>query len=84
MDQIASTEYLSIFKNKRVMLTGHTGFKGSWLAFLLNKIGAEVLGYALPPIEKENHFNLLELDKLILSLLLADFLQILNLHLSLS
>jgi len=65
MDQIASTEYLSIFKNKRVMLTGHTGFKGSWLAFLLNKIGAEVLGYALPPIEKENHFNLLELDKLI-------------------
>ena len=65
MGQIASTEYLSIFKNKRVMLTGHTGFKGSWLAFLLNKIGAEVLGYALPPIEKKSHFNLLELDKLI-------------------
>lgn len=65
MDQIASTDYLSIFKNKRVMITGHTGFKGSWLAFLLNKIGAEVLGYALPPIQKKSHFNLLELDELI-------------------
>ncbi len=63
MGQMVNPEYLSIFKNKRVMLTGHTGFKGSWLAFLLNEIGAEVLGYALPPVEKKNHFNLLRLDK---------------------
>jgi CDP-glucose 4,6-dehydratase len=63
MGQMVNLDYLSIFQNKRVMLTGHTGFKGSWLAFLLNKIGAEVLGYALDPIEKQNHFNLLELDK---------------------
>ncbi len=63
MGKMVKPEYLSIFKNKRVMLTGHTGFKGSWLAFLLNEVNAEVLGYALPPVEKDNHFDLLELEK---------------------
>jgi CDP-glucose 4,6-dehydratase len=45
------------------MVTGHTGFKGSWLAFLLREIGAEVLGYALPPTEPDSHFSLLKLDQ---------------------
>ena len=36
-----------VFRNKRVFLTGHTGFKGTWLTMLLNKMGAEVMGYAL-------------------------------------
>ena len=39
----------SIFKNKRVLLTGHTGFKGSWLLAILEKSGAKVHGLALPP-----------------------------------
>lgn len=41
-------DYLDHYKGKRVLLTGHTGFKGSWLAIWLNMIGAEVYGYALP------------------------------------
>ncbi len=37
------------YKGKRVLITGHTGFKGSWMCLLLNKLGAEVYGYALVP-----------------------------------
>jgi len=39
----------NFWKNRRVMITGHTGFKGSWLVQLLNQLGAEVFGYALKP-----------------------------------
>ncbi len=39
----------NIYKNRRVLITGHTGFKGSWLCLLLNKLGADVYGYALEP-----------------------------------
>ena len=51
------------FANKKVFITGHTGFKGSWLAFLLNEIGADVMGFALPPTTAVNHFDLIGLDK---------------------
>lgn len=37
------------WQNKRVLITGHTGFKGAWLAVWLNSLGAKVTGYALPP-----------------------------------
>jgi CDP-glucose 4,6-dehydratase len=37
------------WRGKRVLVTGHTGFKGSWLALWLHRLGAEVVGYALPP-----------------------------------
>lgn len=43
---------------KRVLLTGHTGFKGSWLSVWLQKMGATVAGYALPPAPGESLFNL--------------------------
>ncbi len=62
---MVTKEFLSSYKNRRVMITGHTGFKGSWLAFLLHEIGADVLGYALAPADEKNHFDLLGLDKLI-------------------
>ena len=35
------------WKNKKVLITGHTGFKGSWLSLLLNEFGAELYGYSL-------------------------------------
>lgn len=51
------------FSGKKVLITGHTGFKGSWLAFILNEVGAEVTGLALPPATAVNHFDLLKLDE---------------------
>lgn len=48
-----------IYKGKKVLLTGHTGFKGSWLAYWLTKMGAEVYGYALKN-DDLNHFDLLK------------------------
>lgn len=53
----------TFWKNKKVFLTGHTGFKGSWLAFILNSFGASVTGYALEPPTSPNIFSLVELDK---------------------
>jgi CDP-glucose 4,6-dehydratase len=47
-----------IYKNKKVFITGNTGFKGSWLCTLLIKIGAIVEGYALDPNTKPSHFDL--------------------------
>lgn len=54
---------LSFFRGKRVLLTGHTGFKGSWLSLLLLRAGAEVTGYALPAPTEPNLFSLLGLEK---------------------
>ena len=51
------------FAGKRVFVTGHTGFKGSWLAFILAEVGAEVMGYALPPADAASHFELLQLSQ---------------------
>jgi CDP-glucose 4,6-dehydratase len=51
------------FKDKTVLITGDTGFKGSWLAFWLQKIGANVIGYSLPPKNKFDHYNLIGLDQ---------------------
>ena len=47
-----------LFKGKNVLITGHTGFKGAWLAIWLNEIGANVIGYALD-LEVENNLYLL-------------------------
>ena len=45
------------WKNKKVFLTGHTGFKGSWLSLWLQSLGADVVGYALNPPTKPNLFD---------------------------
>ena len=49
------------YRGRRVLVTGHTGFKGSWLALWLNKLGANVIGVALPPATSPNHWDLLQL-----------------------
>ncbi len=38
----------NIYKGKKVLITGHTGFKGSWLSIWLNSLGAEVVGLSYP------------------------------------
>ncbi len=50
-----------IYHNKRVLITGHTGFKGSWLALWLSQMGAKITGYSLPPPTEPNHFHLLSM-----------------------
>ncbi len=50
------------WNNKKVLVTGHTGFKGSWLCHWLVNLGAEVTGYALPPTEDQKLFELLNLE----------------------
>lgn len=52
---------LSSYSGRRVAITGHTGFKGSWLAHMLADVGAEVHGFALPPSTDPSHFEQLGL-----------------------
>ena len=60
---------LSFFQGKRVFITGHTGFKGAWLSFLLTRAGAQVTGFALEPPTDPNLFSLLHLEKSMHSIL---------------
>lgn len=55
----------NLFKGKRILLTGDTGFKGSWLAIWLTELGANVFGYSLPPKSDEDNFVRCGLNKLI-------------------
>lgn len=45
---------LEVYKNKKVFITGHTGFKGSWLSYILLNAGAEVTGFSLCPPTKQS------------------------------
>lgn len=51
-----------IYQNQSVFITGHTGFKGSWLSLWLKKLGAKVFGYSLPPPTIPNHWKDLSLE----------------------
>lgn len=57
-------ELRNFYKDKKVIVTGHTGFKGSWLCLCLKMLGAKVHGYSLSPVNiRGNLFELLELEK---------------------
>lgn len=56
------TQFSGIYNNMKVFITGITGFKGSWLALWLTKLGAQVTGYALSPPTDPNHFDLIDMD----------------------
>ena len=50
---------MSFFRDKRILITGHTGFKGSWLSRILIDAGAKVTGVSLePPTSPKHFFNL--------------------------
>lgn len=51
---------LSFWRNRRVLVTGHTGFKGAWLCLWLERLGARVVGVALPPETRPNLYELLQ------------------------
>lgn len=57
------------YKGKRILITGHTGFKGGWLAIWLKSIGAEVCGYALEPNTTPNLFTAAQVSKNIKSVI---------------
>ena len=58
----------SFWRGKNVIITGHTGFKGCWLAFWLTQLGTKVTGYALDPPTDPNLFSALEIQKNIIDL----------------
>ena len=73
MEKMVTAEYLrSVFEGKRVFLTGHTGFKGSWMLQILHWLGANVKGYALAPEKSNDLYNQVEGDKLCYSSVIAD------------
>lgn len=53
------------WKNKRILITGHTGFKGGWLSVFLNLLGSKVSGFALDPEGKNNFFNKVGVKKIL-------------------
>ncbi|WP_299153945.1 CDP-glucose 4,6-dehydratase [uncultured Christiangramia sp.] len=58
---------VDFWKGKRVFLTGHTGFKGSWLSLWLHSMGAEVMGYALAPNTTPSLFEIAKIENLMKS-----------------
>lgn len=60
---MSPSDLLSTFAGKRVLITGHTGFKGAWLTFLLKEAGADVAGYALAPDPDRSLFDALGLSE---------------------
>ena len=49
-----------IFKNKKIIVTGHNGFKGSWLCIWLSLLGAKIIGISLKDKNPNNHLNLVK------------------------
>jgi len=51
-----------LYHGRKVLVTGHTGFKGSWLTVLLRRLGADVLGFSLGPMDDPSHWSLLNMN----------------------
>ncbi len=73
MEKMVTADYLrSIYKNKRVFLTGHTGFKGAWMLQILNWLGANVKGYSLEPERSKDLYVQVDGDALCYSSVIGD------------
>ncbi len=62
----------NFWKNRKVFVTGHTGFKGSWLCIFLKFLGADVTGYSLKPTTNPSLYNLAKINKIIKKSVIAD------------
>lgn len=62
MKQLFNNSFKNVFHGKKILITGHTGFKGSWLSIWLKELGATVIGYSLDPKNKKDNFNLTNLQ----------------------
>jgi CDP-glucose 4,6-dehydratase len=70
MDQMVGSDLFgNFYKGRKVLVTGHTGFKGSWLSILLNWLGADVYGYALKPHTTPNLYKLAKVNQLVTSII---------------
>lgn len=56
-------ELNTAFKNRKILITGDTGFKGSWLSIWLMSLGADVYGFALPPVNEKDNFMRTKLNE---------------------
>lgn len=61
MEELVSM-FKGVYKDRKILVAGHTGFKGSWLSLWLSSLGAEVVGISLPPLTNPNHWDLLRLN----------------------
>ena len=69
----------NVYKDKKVFLTGYTGFKGSWLALWLTSLGADVCGYSLAPNTKPSMFEELDIEHKITKSVIGNILDFDNL-----
>jgi CDP-glucose 4,6-dehydratase len=66
MDKVVNGPLFNDFyRNRKVLITGHTGFKGSWLSILLHSLGADVYGFALAPNTVPSLYEIADIDKIV-------------------
>ncbi|MEO8820016.1 MAG: CDP-glucose 4,6-dehydratase [Ginsengibacter sp.] len=73
MENVVAQNFIfESFRNKKIFITGHTGFKGSWLISILKKFDAEIKGYSLNPVYSKNLFSILNDDGLLCNSIIHD------------
>jgi len=60
--------FKNYFKNKKIIITGHTGFKGSWLTVWLNLLGAKIIGISIDSLSSSSQLKKIKLTKKIINL----------------